>query len=78
MTDHATAFSLLRCTYTNSPRYGGLFTFKDPEKIPALARRGEAWGSSETRQMLEHEIETGRGGCYLRLTPGQYRKIRRT
>jgi hypothetical protein len=26
-----------------------------------MARRGEAWGDSESRQMLEHAIETGRG-----------------
>ena len=47
-----------------------------PETIRGLARRGEAWGTSEARQMLEHAIETGRGGCYLRLTPEQYRKLR--
>lgn len=52
------------------------FTFKDPEKIRELARRGEAWGTSEDRQMLEYGIEVGRGGCYLRLTPGQYRALR--
>ena len=51
-------------------------TFTDPEKIRELARRGEAWGDSESRQMLEHAIETGRGGLYLRLTPDQYRKLR--
>jgi len=38
------------------------FTFRDPEKIRYLARRGEAWGDSESRQMLEHATETGRGG----------------
>jgi hypothetical protein len=27
--------------------------------------------------MMEHAIETGRGGCYLRLTPEQYRKLGR-
>jgi hypothetical protein len=54
-----------------------MFTFKDPEKIRELARRGEAWGTSEARQMLEHEIETGRGGCFLRLIPEQYRTLRR-
>ena len=48
----------------------------DPEKIRELARRGEASGTSESRQMLEHAIETGRGGVYLRLTPGQYRALR--
>jgi hypothetical protein len=36
-----------------------------------------AWGDSESRQMLEHAIETGRGGVYLRLTPDQYKKLRR-
>lgn len=53
------------------------FTFKNPEKIRELARRGEAWGTSEDKQMLECGIEVGRGGCYLRLTPGQYAKLRR-
>jgi hypothetical protein len=53
------------------------FAFKDPEKIRELARRGEAWGDSESRQMLEHAIETGRGGCYLRLTPEQYARLTR-
>jgi hypothetical protein len=52
------------------------FTFVDPEKIRELARRGEAWGTSEARQMLEYGIEVGRGGAYLRLTPEQYRKLR--
>jgi hypothetical protein len=53
------------------------FTFTGPEKIRELARRGEVWGDSESRQMLEHAIEGGRGDCYLRLTPEQYRKLRR-
>jgi hypothetical protein len=52
-------------------------TFTDSEKIRELARRGEAWGTSEARQMLEHAIETGRGGIYLRLTPEQYSRLRR-
>jgi hypothetical protein len=52
-------------------------TFADPEKIRELARRGGAWGTSEAKQMLEHAIETGRGGLYLNLTPGQYAKLRR-
>jgi hypothetical protein len=50
-------------------------TFSGPEKIRELARRGEAWGDSESRQVLEHAIENGRGGCYLRLTPEQYRAL---
>jgi hypothetical protein len=53
-------------------------TFTDPEKIRELTRRGEAWCTSEARQKLEHAIETGRGGIYLRLTPEQYGKLRRT
>ena len=52
-------------------------TFTDPEKIRELARRGEAWGDSASRQMLEGAIEQGRRGVYLRLTPEQYRKLRR-
>jgi hypothetical protein len=51
-------------------------TCTDPEKIRQLARRGEAWGDSESRQMLEHAIETGRGGVFLRLTPEQYACLR--
>jgi hypothetical protein len=43
-------------------------TFADPEKIREQARRGEAWGASEARQMLEYAIEMGRGEMYLRLT----------
>jgi hypothetical protein len=53
------------------------FTFADPEKIRELARRGEAWSDSESRQMLEHAIETGRGGVYLRPKPDQYARLRR-
>jgi hypothetical protein len=53
-------------------------TFTDPEKIRELARRGEAWGDAESRQMLEHAIENGRGGVYLRLTPDQYGRLSRS
>ena len=47
-------------------------TFADPEKIRELATQGEAMGTPESRQMLEHAIETGRGGVYLKLARGQY------
>lgn len=50
--------------------------FTDPDKIRELARKGEAWGTSEARQMLELAIEQGRGGVYLNLTPVQYRRLR--
>jgi hypothetical protein len=52
-------------------------TFKDPDKIRELARRGEAWGDSESRQMLDHAIETGRGGVFLSLTPDQHARLTR-
>jgi hypothetical protein len=53
-------------------------TFTDPDKIRELARRGEAWNDSESRQILEHAIETGRGGVYLRLSPDQYARLRQS
>jgi hypothetical protein len=43
----------------------------------SLAVVGEAWNDSESRQMLEHAIEVGRGGVYLKLTPDQYARLRR-
>jgi hypothetical protein len=52
-------------------------TFASPDKIRALAKRGEAAGTLEDRAALEHAIETGRGGTYLRLTPEQYARLRR-
>jgi hypothetical protein len=53
------------------------FTFASPDKIRELARRGEAWGNLESKQALEHAIEMGRGGIYLRLTPEQYARLKR-
>jgi hypothetical protein len=52
-------------------------TFKDAEKIRELARRGEALGTAEAREELENEIEVGRGGFYMDLTPWQYAQLRR-
>ena len=54
-------------------RYTGKFTFADPEKIRKLAGHGEASRDSEGQQVLEHAIEIGRGGVYVRLTPGSMR-----
>src|ERR1700677_4489725 len=51
-------------------------TFKDEGKIRELARRGEAWGDSESRQMLDYAIAKGEGGMYLKLSPGQYAALR--
>jgi hypothetical protein len=53
-------------------------TFADPEKIRELARRGEAVGTLEARLMLEQGIETGRGGVFLKLTPEQYARLKRS
>jgi hypothetical protein len=36
------------------------------DEIRELARGGEAWKDSESRQMLGYGIEVGRGGCHLR------------
>ncbi len=52
-------------------------TFKDEGKIRELARRGEAWGDSESRQLLDYAIAKGEGGVYLRLSPDQYARLRR-
>jgi hypothetical protein len=52
-------------------------TFRDEGKIRELARRGEAWQTSEDRQMLDHAIAKGEGGVYLPLSPGQYARLRR-
>ena len=52
-------------------------TFADEGKIRELARRGEAWNDSESRQMLDYAIAKGEGGVYLRLSPDQYARLRR-
>jgi hypothetical protein len=59
---------------TPSPRK---LTFAHADKVREVARRGEALGTPEAKQILEHAIEMGRGGVYLRLTPEQYGKLRR-
>jgi hypothetical protein len=52
-------------------------TFKGEGKIRELARRGEAWNDSESRQMLDYAIAKGEGGVSLRLSPDQYSRLRR-
>jgi hypothetical protein len=52
-------------------------TFAHADKIRELARRGEALGTLEAKQALEHAIEMGRGGIYLRLTGEQYSRLKR-
>ena len=53
-------------------------TFRQPDKIRELARRGEALGSQAQKLELEAAIENGRGAVYLRLTPAQYARLRRS
>lgn len=50
-------------------------TFRDEGKIRELARRGEAWKTSEDRQLLDYAIAKGEGGIYLRLSPEQYARL---
>jgi hypothetical protein len=52
-------------------------TFRDEGKIRELPRRGEAWQTSEDRQLLDYAIAKGEGGVYLRLSPEQYARLRR-
>jgi hypothetical protein len=53
------------------------FNFGSPDKIRELAQRGGALSTLEGKQMLDHAIETGRGGLYLNLTHEQYAKLTR-
>ena len=52
-------------------------TFLHEGKIRELARRGEAAGNAEDRQMLDLALRKGEGAIYLRLTPDQYSRLRR-
>ena len=51
-------------------------TFRDEGKIRELARKGEAWGTSEDRQLLDYAIAKGKGAVYLKLSPEQYSRLR--
>jgi hypothetical protein len=52
-------------------------TFSDPEKIRELAKRGKAWGDSESRQMLEHAEGAliPLGATRVRFASGWHRKL---
>jgi hypothetical protein len=45
-------------------------TFTDPDKVRELARRCEAWGDSESRQMLEARDRDGKGRGVLEAHAG--------
>jgi hypothetical protein len=50
-------------------------TFDSEDKIRQMAERGGGFTSLETRSMLDHGIEIGRGGVWLELTEEQYQKL---
>ena len=52
-------------------------TLTDEGKIRELARRGEAWRTSESQKQLNEAIARGEGCVYLRLSPHQYAQLRR-
>ena len=51
-------------------------TLGSQEKVREMARRGGAAISLDTLQALDHGIEIGRGGIWLKLTDEQYQKLR--
>jgi hypothetical protein len=53
-----------------------VLNFTDPTKLETLAERGGGLPDSEAKQMLEHAIQSGRGGLFLQLTHDQLRKLR--
>jgi hypothetical protein len=50
--------------------------FTDHGTITEMWRRCGESRMSEDRNARENAIEKGRGGCFLRLTPEQYAKLR--
>ena len=50
-----------------------VFTHED--KIREIVERGNGLPTSESRQMLEYAIRTGRGGVFLKLDEEQYSKL---
>jgi hypothetical protein len=45
--------------------------------LVGMNQRGEVVSTRRAGRCWKHAIENGRGGCYLRLTPEQYRRLRR-
>jgi hypothetical protein len=50
-------------------------SFADESKVRELAQRGGGFANLEARHAFNHGIEISRGGIYLQLTDGQYRKL---
>jgi hypothetical protein len=45
--------------------------------IAACCRRSSTRATLENRQAMERAIAAGQAGCYLRLTPDQYARLKR-
>jgi hypothetical protein len=54
------------------------FTFASEDKLRELVERGGGMVDSETRNMVDHAIQMGRGGVYLNHTDEQYSRLTRT
>jgi hypothetical protein len=52
-------------------------TFQTAEKVEELIRRGGGMNDLAAKQAVEHGIEMGRGGVYLKLTGEQYGRLKR-
>jgi hypothetical protein len=55
---------------------GRIRAFSDANKIRELIERTPTPINLESRNMIEHAIDKGRGGMYLQLTGEQYRKLK--
>ena len=51
-------------------------TFASADKVREMAERGGALSNLEYRQMLEYGIQAGRGGVTLKLTEGQFARLK--
>src|ERR1035441_1945824 len=50
--------------------------FASPDKLIELVERGGGFTDQDTRLAVNHGIEIGRGGIFLKLTEEQYAKLR--
>jgi hypothetical protein len=51
--------------------------FASAEKVIELVERAGGFTEEDSRSIVNHGIETGRGGIFLMPTEGQYAKLRR-
>jgi hypothetical protein len=50
--------------------------FASPDKLVELVERGGGFTDQDSRSAVNHGIEIGRGGIFLRLAEEQYAKLR--